>query len=127
GGVRPGLGTLVNALLVGACVDGALALLPTAPTVAFGVAYEAAGLLCFGLGSGLYLSAELGSGPRDSLMLALARRRPFTVGWARAALEVGALGAGVLLGGQAGIGTLTYALAIGPVANWSVRLFTERT
>jgi uncharacterized membrane protein YczE len=60
-------------------------------------------------------------------MLALARRRPFSPGLARAVVELFALGAGILLGGKAGIGTLVYALAIGPVAALGIRLFAVRT
>jgi uncharacterized membrane protein YczE len=124
-GVRPGLGTVVNAVCFGFCVDAALALLPSAPTPLISVIYLAVGILLLGLGTGLYLSAGLGSGPRDSLMVALSRRRGWTTGRARVAIELGALGLGLLLGGQAGIGTLVYALSIGPVAQWSISLFEE--
>jgi uncharacterized membrane protein YczE len=124
-GVRPGPGTVVNALVLGFCVDGALAVLPYAPTTLGSILYLALGILLLGLGTGLYLSAGLGSGPRDSLMLALSRRRGWTAGRARVAIELGALGLGLLLGGQAGVGTLIYALSIGPVAQWSISFFEE--
>jgi uncharacterized membrane protein YczE len=124
-GVRPGLGTLVNAVLIGACVDGGLAVLPIAPNAVWGVAYLAAGLIVFGLGTGLYMSANLGAGPRDSLMVALARGRASRLGRARAVVELVALGVGIFLGGPLGWGTVAYAVAIGPVANWGINLFAE--
>jgi uncharacterized membrane protein YczE len=124
-GVRPGLGTIVNLLLLGACVDAALAMLPAAPGAVPAVGYLAAGLLLFGLGTGLYLSAEAGSGPRDSLMVAIARRRCWPIWRARMLLELIALVAGVGLGARAGVGTLVYALVIGPVAQWGTTLFAE--
>src|SRR3954471_7917926 len=76
-GVRPGLGTLVNVVLLGACIDAALAIVPVAPSLGLAACYLAAGIVLLGLGTGLYLSARLGAGPRDSLMIALTRRR----GW----------------------------------------------
>ena len=126
-GTRPGPGTLVNALLIGACVDLGLALVPGAPPLPLAAAYLAAGLVLFGIGSGLYLSARLGSGPRDSLMVALARRRRWTVGRARAGIEIAALAAGLMLGGELGAGTVIYAVAIGPVTQWGIALFAKET
>jgi len=125
-GVRPGPGTLVNALLIGVCVDLGLALVPAAPSVPVAAGYLAAAVILIGLGTGIYLGAGLGSGPRDSLMVALARRPPWTVSSARVAVEVGALGAGLLLGGQLGAGTVIYALAIGPATRWGIDLFAAR-
>jgi uncharacterized membrane protein YczE len=124
-GVRPGLGTMVNALGLGFCVDAALAILPSAPSLLASVLNLALGILLLGLGTGLYLSAGLGSGPRDSLMVALSRRRGWTTGRARLVIELSALGLGLLLGGQAGVGTLAYALSIGPVTQWSISFFEE--
>ncbi len=125
-GVRPGWGTLINAFLIGACVDLALALVPAAPSMSLAAGYLAAAIVLIGLGTGLYLGAGLGSGPRDSLMVALARRPRWTISSARIAVELGALGAGVLLGGSLGAGTVLYALAIGPVTRWGIELFGER-
>ena len=124
-GVRPGLGTLVNALIIGLCVDAALALVPGSPPLWLAAGYLAAGIVLLGLGTGLYLSADMGSGPRDSLMVALARRRGFGTGRARVAIELSALGAGLALGGRAGAGTLVYAAAIGPVAQRCIQLFAQ--
>jgi uncharacterized membrane protein YczE len=124
-GVRPGPGTLLNAVWVGVCVDAALLLLPSAATVGLGALYLGAGILLLGLATGLHISAELGNGPRDSLMLALAQRRSWTMTRARLTLELGALAAGILLGGRGGPGTLLYALAIGPITQWSICYFRE--
>jgi uncharacterized membrane protein YczE len=123
-GVRPGPATLINALVLGSCVDTALAVVPVAPPLVLAMGFFGAGLVLGALGTGLYLSAGLGSGPRDSLMVALVRRG-VPVARARAGLELGALGAGVLLGGRAGVGTLIYAAAIGPLVQWGVSLFEE--
>jgi uncharacterized membrane protein YczE len=124
-GVRPGIGTLVNAVVLGACIDAALAVLPAASSLAVGVGYLTAGILLLGSGTGMYQSAELGSGPRDSLMVALARRRGWTTARARVALELTALASGLLLGGRAGAGTIVYALAIGPATQWGIQRFAK--
>lgn len=125
-GIRPGPATLVNTLLLGPCTDLALSLLPAAPSVALAAGYLAAGLVLLGIGTGLFLSAQLGGGPRDSLMLALARRPRWTIGRARLAIELAALAGGMLLGGQVGPGTLVYALAVGPAVHSGIALFGER-
>jgi uncharacterized membrane protein YczE len=124
-GIRPGLATLVNALILGACVDAALAVLPPAPSLLAAAGYLAAGIVLLGLGTGLYLSAELGSGPRDSLMVALVERRRWSTARARLTLELAVLAAGIALGGRAGAGTVVYAATIGPVAQWGIRLFAR--
>lgn len=124
-GVRPGIGTLINAIILGGCIDGALVVIPAAGSLALALAYLVAGIALLGLGTGLYLSAELGAGPRDSLMVALARRRRWTTARARAALEFIALIGGLVLGGRAGAGTLVYAVAIGPAAQWGTQLFAR--
>ena len=72
-----------------------------------------------GVGSGLYLGADLGAGPRDSLMVVGARRTPFRIGVVRVALELSALGGGLLLGGTIGIGTAAFAFGIGPAVEGS--------
>jgi uncharacterized membrane protein YczE len=125
GGVRPGPGTLLNVVLLGLCVDAALWALPPAPTVVAAVAYLGVGMLLLGAGTGLFLSAALGSGPRDSLMLAIAGRRGFTLVRARTAVELAALALGLVLGGHAGPGTLIFATTIGPVVRWGITLFGE--
>lgn len=124
-GVRPGIGTLVNALLIGACIDAALAVLPTAGSLLAAAGYLAAGIAAIALGTGLYMSAGLGAGPRDSLMVGLSRTCRWSTARARAAVELTAVLAGLALGGRAGAGTLIYAAAIGPAAQWSIQLFAK--
>jgi uncharacterized protein len=117
-GAPPGVGTVANAVLVGAFVAllqplhaaHRLSDLPLAGRVALLVI----GLVLFGIGTALYIGAGLGAGPRDSLMLVGARRLHTRVGAVRAGIEVAALVAGVLLGGRVGIGTVLFAALIGP-------------
>jgi len=120
GRVHPGAGTAINVLLLGPFIDAALALLPPAPRWWWAIGYEAAAVVLIGVGTGLYVSAGLGNAPRDSLMLALARRRRWSTRRARTVIEVLALVAGGLLGAPIGPGTLLYGLAIGPVVQWSI-------
>lgn len=124
-GVRPGLSTVTNAVLLGPCVDAALAILPTSPSITVSVGYLAAGIAALGLGTGLYLSARLGAGPRDSVMVALSRRPGWTLSRARIVLELSVLSIGLLLGGAVGIGTLLFALAIGPATQWGTHVFMK--
>ena len=117
-GARVGVGTVANAVLVGAFIEllsriQAIADLALAPLEAR-VGLLVAGLLLMGLGTGLYLGAALGAGPRDSLMVVGAQRTRFRIGAVRAALEITVLVAGALLGGTVGVGTVAFALAIGP-------------
>jgi uncharacterized membrane protein YczE len=115
----------VNAVILGGCIDAALAVIPGAPSLAVAFGYLAAGIVLLGLGTGLYLSARLGSGPRDSLMVAVARYQRCSIARARVAVELTALLGGLMLGGRAGAGTLVYAAAIGPVAQWGIHLFAK--
>ena len=111
---RPGLGTIANAIVIGVAMDVVLALLgtPQAPLERWGLV--AGGIALVALGSGLYLTTFLGPGPRDGLMTGLHRRTGAPIGPIRTGLEVSALLAGWALGGTLGVGTLAFALAIGP-------------
>ena len=116
-GLRPGWGTVLNAIEVGLVVMLVGEHLPTSEALIHRSAYLAGGLLCVGVGSGLYIGAGLGSGPRDGLMLGLAARG-WSVGITRTAIEVSVLLAGILLGGTAGIGTAVFAFGIGPTVQY---------
>ncbi len=118
---RVGIGTVLNVIVVGAALDVFLAVLPRVHS--FGARWSSllAGVVAVGLGSGLYLGAGLGPGPRDGVMTGLAQRG-ISVRAARTGIELSALAAGWLLGGTVGIGTLVFARAIGPL----VQLFLER-
>lgn len=115
---RIGSGTVANALLIGVFIDGLLRIeavdrLSEAP-VAVRILLLGAGILTIAVGSAFYIGADYGAGPRDSLMLVIAERSPLRIGAARAALEAGAVVVGFALGGTVGIGTLAFALLIGP-------------
>ncbi|MDX6689590.1 MAG: hypothetical protein QOG15_1047 [Solirubrobacteraceae bacterium] len=109
-----GLGTILNALLVGVALGLVLEFISTPDALLARYALVAAGIALVGLGSGLYLGTQLGPGPRDGLMLGIHRRTGVSVRLARTAIEVTVVVAGALLGGTAGIGTLAFALLIGP-------------
>jgi uncharacterized protein len=127
-GVRPGVGTLINVVLMGFAIDGLLATswldgLAAAPTaVRLLVLVGAIGLL--GFGAAVYIGAGFGAGPRDSLMVACAGRG-LPIGWSRCAIELSVLGIGWLLHGPVGIGTAVIALASGPAVQVSFRLLSN--
>lgn len=114
---RIGIGTVLNAIVVGVVVDLVLPALPETERLAVRVAMLAGGILLIAVGSGFYIGSGLGSGPRDGLMTGLARR-----GWsihvARTGIELSALVLGVALGGAIGVGTAAFALTIGPLVHW---------
>jgi len=117
-GAAIGPGTVANAVLIGLFVDLLLRLdavdrLSTTP-LGVRIGLLAAAILIVGLGSGLYIGAAFGAGPRDSLMLVGARRTGVRIGIVRATLEIGAGVAGFALGGTVGVGTVAFAFGIGP-------------
>lgn len=126
-GIKPGPGTIANMLLIGVFADlmlstGVGAELPDA-AMWLRVSVMLGGIAMTGLGSALYIGAGLGAGPRDSLMIAVATRARIRVGAARAILEGMALLLGFLLGGSVGIGTVAFALGIGPAVDVAFQLF----
>lgn len=121
---RPGVGTVANAVLVGVFADVGLALIPQFSHLGSQVALLVGGVLLNGVGSALYIGARLGPGPRDGLMTGLAARTGWTVGFIRTGIEVVVLAAGYLLGGAVGLGTVLYALAIGPLVQLMLPRFT---
>jgi uncharacterized membrane protein YczE len=122
---RPGLGTVSNVVGVGITVDAVLRVLPAPGPLGVRVAFLVAGILGTAVGTGLYIGAGLGPGPRDGLMTGLARRG-FSVRAVRTAIEVCALAAGFALGGSAGIGTVVFALTIGPLVQLTLPLLAGR-
>lgn len=121
---RYGLGTLLNAIIIGVVIDAAAALIPEPPNAWLDVALMTAGIALIGLASGMYIGANLGPGPRDGLMTAVARRGP-SIRVTRWGLEIVVLITGILLGGTFGVGTVAYALFIGPIVQfflhrWSI-------
>lgn len=113
----PGLGTISNAVVIGLVADPVLGWLP-APAAAWQqVAYMVGGIVVCGLAGGLYIGSQFGPGPRDGLMTGLTRRTGYPLKWVRTAIEVTVLAAGWLLGGPVGIGTVLFALTIGPIVH----------
>ncbi len=121
---RPGFGTLANAALVGVVVDLTLTVLDDADGWLPRVLLLLCGVLLNGLATALYIGASLGAGPRDGLMTGLVRRTGRSVRLVRTCLEVGVLAVGWALGGTVGVGTVLYALAIGPIAHALLPLLT---
>jgi uncharacterized membrane protein YczE len=111
---RPGLGTLLNALEIGLVVDLVLPRLPDPAALVPRAAMLVVGLLAVAVGSGLYIGAGLGPGPRDGIMTGLARRG-MSLRLARTAIELTVLVAGLALGATAGVGTAAFAFGIGPL------------
>ena len=120
-GERPGLGTILNALLIGAAIDATLAVLGDA-ALGVRIAELLAGIGLVGFGSGLYINAAFGPGPRDGLMLGLHRRTGRPIALLRGGIELSALAVGAVLGGTWGIGTVAFALLIGPAVALALRL-----
>jgi uncharacterized membrane protein YczE len=114
---RPGLGTVLNVLVIGLVVDATLAVVPAPGALWLRVGFLAAGIFAFGPGSGLYIGSGLGPGPRDGLMTGLARRGR-SVRAVRTVIELAALAIGAALGGSIGIGTVAFALTVGPNVHW---------
>jgi uncharacterized membrane protein YczE len=124
---RPGVGTVANLLIVGFSADAALAVLPAGTSIPSRVGYLVAGILLNGFATGLYIGSRMGPGPRDGLMTGLAGRFPrVSLRVIRTGIELVVLGAGWLLGGTVGVGTIAYALAIGPLAHLFLPRLTVR-
>ena len=127
--VRPGIGTVLNVVLIGSVIDLLLGTtwLDGLGDDALGLRLltTAAGIVAVAIGSALYLGAHLGPGPRDGLMVAIHQRTGWKVGTARAVLECSVLIAGVLLGGPVGIGTVAFALGIGPAVQLAFRVLRQ--
>ena len=120
---RPGIGTLANAVLVGVFVDLTLAVLPDVESWGVRIALLVVGVLGNGLATGMYIGAGFGRGPRDGLMTGLHRVTGRSLRLVRTSLEVSVVVLGVLLGGPLGVGTVAYALLIGPLAQLTIPWF----
>ncbi|MEU3857254.1 hypothetical protein AB0F03_07750 [Streptomyces sp. NPDC028722] len=123
---RPGLGTVSNVFVVGLAMDGTLALVPDVRSLAVRVPLLLAGVVLNGVATGLYIAASFGPGPRDGLMTGLHRRTGRSVRLMRTAVEVTVVVTGFALGGTIGLGTLLYAVAIGPLVQLFLRMFAVR-
>jgi uncharacterized membrane protein YczE len=115
---RPGLGTIANTVVIGLATDATLLVLDRPDELWARVALLLGGVVLNGLAGALYIGAQLGPGPRDGLMTGLARRTGWSLRLVRTGLELTVLTVGWLLGGVVGVGTLLYALAIGPLVQF---------
>ncbi|CAN5826324.1 hypothetical protein BH23ACT5_BH23ACT5_01390 [soil metagenome] len=124
---RYGIGTLLNAIIIGIVIDLSVLFLPEPVAMGWRVAMLAGGIVLIGFASGLYIGANLGPGPRDGLMTGIAKLGP-SVRLTRTAIEVTVLAAGWLLGGTFGVGTIAFALLIGPIVQFFLpRLDVDRS
>jgi len=122
---KPGFGTIANLVVIGFAMDGALAVLTPGGSLSMRITYLVVGILLNGVATGMYLGARFGPGPRDGLMTGIAHRWPrLSIRLVRTTIEILVLGIGFLLGGTIGIGTVGYALAIGPLAQLFLPIFT---
>lgn len=115
---RPGIGTVLNVVVIGLATDLGLAVMPPVEGWPAGSAMLAAGIVLNGIAGALYVGARLGPGPRDGLWVAISARTGWSIRAVRTILELTVLGIGWLLGGTIGVGTVAYALAIGPLVQW---------
>jgi uncharacterized membrane protein YczE len=120
---RPGLGTVSNVFLVGLSMDAVMSVVPQQHGLGVRLPLLALAIALNGVATGLYITARFGPGPRDGLMTGLHRRTGRSVRLVRTSIEVVVLAAGWALGGGVGIGTVAYALAIGPLAQFFLRYF----
>jgi len=118
---RPGLGTLSNVVVIGLVINLTLASIPAPHELAVRVAAMLGGVVLNGIATGAYIGAGLGPGPRDGVMTGFAARG-HSIRVVRTAIEVTVLAAGWLLGGTVGVGTVVYALGIGPLAHFFIPL-----
>lgn len=121
---RYGVGTLLNAVIIGVMIDLTAAVLPSPTNVGVAILMLTIGIVVIGLASGLYIGANLGPGPRDGLMTAIARRGP-SIRLTRVMIEIVVLATGWALGGTFGVGTVAFAILIGPIVQfflgrWSI-------
>lgn len=123
---KPGVGTLLNALLVGPAADIGLALIPTGQDLWLRICFFIIGLVLLSAATGLYIGTHFGPGPRDGLMTGLHRVTGWRIWIVRTAIEVTVVLIGWLLGGNVGLGTLAFALLVGPLCQYFMRIFAIR-
>ena len=119
---KPGIGTLLNALIIALMIDFSLTWLPYPAQPGWQLLQAASGVLVVGIASGIYLTANLGAGPRDGLMTGLQALTGLPIATIRIALEISAVSIGWYLGGIVGVGTLLFALGVGPCVAYGILL-----
>jgi len=114
---KPGIGTILNTIIISIVIDFSLPYLPSPELLALQIIQVFIGVVIVGLGSGFYLIANLGPGPRDGLMVGLQKMTNISIALIRAMIEISAVIVGWYLGGVVGIGTVVFALGIGPLVS----------
>ena len=117
---KPGIGTILNALIIGLMIDICIKYVPTPDDYISQVFLAFLAVLVVGLGGGIYLVANLGAGPRDGLMIGLQKKTNLPIAAVRASLEITVMSIGWYLGGTVGVGTLLFAFGIGPAVALSL-------
>jgi len=123
---RPGIGTVANVIVIAVTVDAGLAILPTPTSLPVRIAMMVGAVVLNAISTVLYIGAGLGPGPRDGLMTGLVVRTGLSVRLVRTSIEATVLAVGWLLGGTVGVGTVLYALGIGPLVQFFVRITPNR-
>lgn len=121
---RPGIGTISNMIIIGLAIDACLQLIPEVESLPIRWTMLILSILISGIAGGAYIGAGLGPGPRDGLMTGIVDRTGWTIRSVRAGIEIVVLAVGWLLGGTVGVGTILYALAIGPLIHVTLPYFT---
>jgi uncharacterized membrane protein YczE len=121
---KPGIGTVANIVVIGLAADAALAVMPAPEGLAARALLLAASIVLNGVAGGLYIGAGLGPGPRDGLMTGLVKRTGWSIRLTRTGIEIAVLAVGFALGGTVGLGTVLYAVSIGPLVQLFLPLFT---
>ena len=126
---QPGIGTILNVIIIAGTIDLTLPYLPSPNEYPYQILQAAVGILAIGLGSGFYLAANLGPGPRDGLMVGLQKKTDLPIVTVRTALEVIVVISGWVMGGLVGLGTVMFVFGIGPAVAgglYLVRVFFRR-
>ena len=121
----PGIGTVLNVIIIASVLDYSLPYLPSPETYILRLTQVVLGVVITGFGGGVYLIANLGPGPRDGLMTGLQRISDFPIAWVRSGIELTVVLIGWILGGIVGIGTLIFAFGIGPSVAISIYLLAK--
>ena len=123
---KPGIGTVANVLVIGMVANFGLDWIPSDLGLPLRAGLLVAGIVLNGVASGAYLGAGLGPGPRDGLMTGLARRTGGSIRRVRTLIELGVLAIGIVLGGTAGVGTVVFALGVGPITQFFLKHLVVR-
>lgn len=123
---KPGIGTMANVLVIGTVANFGLDWIPADLALPMRAGLLIGGIVLNGVATGAYVGAGLGPGPRDGLMTGIVARTGWPVKWVRTAIEITVVAVGWLLGGSVGLGTILYAVAIGPLVHVFLPMFTIR-